>query len=116
MSFIHRRQFKNAGLGRLRTGERNKQEAEYEQRLELLRRANEISWYKFEGLKFRLADKTFYTPDFVVMQNTGLIELHEVKGFMQDDANVKIKVVAELYPFVFKVARKVKGVWEINEI
>ena len=36
-----------------------------------------------------------YTPDVLIAPPTGL-ELHEVKGFWQDDARVKIKVAAEM--------------------
>lgn len=111
---------KNHALGRLKTGERNKTEAAYERGLELRRQAGEIAWYKFEGIKLRLADNTFYTPDFAVMLAGGEIELHEVKGFMQDDAAVKIKVAADLYPFRFLLvrvrAKKDGGGWDVREI
>lgn len=92
---------KNFALGRLKTGAMNNTEAAYGTHLELLKRAGQILWYRFEGLKFRLADSTFYTPDFAVMLASGSMECHEVKGFWQDDARVKIKVAADLYPFRF---------------
>jgi len=88
-------------LGRLKSGEMNKSEANYAKHLELLKQAGEILWYKFEGMKFRLADNMFYTPDFAVLRNTGHMEMHEFKGRWMDDARVKIKVAADLYPFVF---------------
>lgn len=91
-------------LGRLKTGERNKTEAAYETMLEHMRVAGDVLWYRFEGVKLRLADNTFYTPDFAVMLSSGQMEMHEVKGFWQDDARVKIKVAAELYPFRFIAA------------
>ena len=94
-------------LGRLKTGEMNKTEAAYAEHLASLRHAGKIQWFKFEGLKFRLADNTFYTPDFEVMAADGVIEIHEVKGFWEDDARVKIKVAADLYPFRFKAFRKI---------
>lgn len=93
-------------LGRLKVGQRNKTEAAYEGLLTLRQRAGEIVWFKFEGLKLRLADNTFYTPDYAVMTNVGEIECHEVKGFWTDDARVKIKVAADLYPFRFIAVRK----------
>lgn len=106
-------------LGRLKTGERNKTEAAYEKHLELLKNAGEISWYRFEGLKLRLADNTFYSPDFFVMNKNGELEAHEVKGFMLDDANVKIKVAADIYPFTFKLVKakpkKDGGGWDIKQ-
>lgn len=105
-------------LGRLKTGERNKTEAQYETMLEDMRVAGDVLWYRFEGVKLRLADNTFYTPDFAVMLSSGQMEMHEVKGFWADDARVKIKVAAELYPFRFiaAVPRKKKdgGGWNIE--
>ncbi|WP_268625553.1 DUF1064 domain-containing protein, partial [Escherichia coli] len=86
-------------LGRLKTGQMNKTESAYCQHLEQRKRAGEIAWYRFEGIKLRLADNTFYTPDFAVMLATGEMELHEVKGFWTDDARVKTKVAADQYPF-----------------
>jgi hypothetical protein len=84
----------------------NKTEMAYAAVLEGLKRAGQVQWYRFEGLKLRLADKTFYTPDFAVMRHDGVMECHEVKGWMMEDANVKIKVAAESYPFRFFVVRK----------
>ncbi|TBL50562.1 DUF1064 domain-containing protein [Obesumbacterium proteus] len=106
-------------LGRLKTGQMNKTESEYCQLLELRKRVGEIVWYRFEGVKLRLADNTFYTPDFAVMLITGEMEMHEVKGFWTDDARVKIKVAAEQYPFRFIAvkpkAKKAGGGWEVEE-
>ena len=103
-------------LGRLKDGAMNKTEASYEDYLKTLLMAGELLWYKFEGLKFRLADNTFYTPDFALMLSDGQMEIHEVKGFWQDDARVKIKVASEMYPFKFvavkAVAKKNGGGWE----
>lgn len=99
-------------LGRLKTGVMNKTEALYASDLELQRSINAIAWYRFEGLKFRLADNTFYTPDFAVMLNTGQIELREVKGHWADDARAKIKIAAEMYPFQFVAIKRVRGQWE----
>ena len=107
-------------LGRLKTGERNKTEQAYEDLLKAMQIAGEILWYKFEGVKLRLADNTFYTPDFFVMMASGQLEAHEVKGFAMDDSVVKIKVAAEIFPFVFKMAKvrpkKLGGGWDIKVI
>lgn len=102
-------------LGRLPVGTMNKTEAAYDQHLWAKRQAGKIVWHKFEALKLRLADNTFYTPDFMVLAADSVLELHEVKGFWQDDARVKIKVAASLYPFRFIAAKKVKGGWEREE-
>lgn len=99
-------------LGRLPAGKMNGTEAKYAQRLSDLRMAGEILWYGFEAVKLRLADNTFYTPDFAVMAKDGVIEMHEVKGFWQDDARVKIKVAAAQFPFRFFALKARKGGWE----
>lgn len=110
---------KHYALGRLPTGQRNKTEAQYEQTLELQRQAGNVLWYRFEGIKLRLADNTFYTPDFAVMRDDGVLECHEVKGFWQDDARVKIKVAADAYPFRFfavkALPKKNGGGWEYEQ-
>ncbi|WP_338505178.1 DUF1064 domain-containing protein [Erwinia aphidicola] len=106
-------------LGRLKTGQMNKTEAAYGQHLELRKRAGEITWYKFEGLKLRLADNTFYSPDFFVMLSSGELEAHEVKGHWQDDARAKIKIAADMYPFRFIAikaqTKKAGGGWAVEE-
>lgn len=99
-------------LGRLKAGAMNKTEAAYESHLKMRKHLNEVAWYKFEGMKFRLADSTFYTPDFAVMLADGRMELHEVKGFWTDDARVKIKVAASLYPFQFIAIKKSGDGWQ----
>jgi hypothetical protein len=93
-------------LGRLKVGQMNKTEAEYAALLEQRRRAGEVAWFKFEGVKLRLADNTFYTPDFAVMLVGGAMQMHEVKGHWMDDARAKIKIAADLYPFDFIAVRK----------
>ena len=84
----------------------NKDEAEYACILEMMKRSGDIIDYKFESVKFTLADRTTYMPDFIVIF-PGHIEFHEIKGFLRDDANVKFKVAATLFPwFVFKMLRR----------
>lgn len=97
---------KHFALGRLKTGERNKTEAAYETELRNRQLLGEVLWFRFEGVKLRLADNTFYTPDFAVMLASGQLEMHEVKGHWMDDARAKIKIAAEMYPFRFIAASK----------
>lgn len=110
---------KNYALGRLKTGQMNKTEAAYAEHLERIKASGVIVWYRFEGLKLRLADNTFYTPDFAVMDKSGVIQCHEVKGFWQDDARVKIKVAAEMYPFEFiaiqAIPKSKGGGWKVEQ-
>lgn len=109
-------------LGRLKTGQQNATEARYE--AEVLRPATiagDVLWYRFEGIKLRLADNTFLTVDYAVLPASGVLELHDVKGaaaIFADDAKVKMKVAAEAYPFVFKVAFPLprKAGWKVDTI
>ncbi len=87
----------------------NKTETRYQQHLELQKRAGAVLWYKFEGITLKLADDTRYTPDFAVLGCGGNLEMHEVKGFWRDDAKVKIKVAAEMFPFEFLAIFAEKG-------
>lgn len=88
--------------------------------LEPRRIAGEILEWHFEAVKFKLAPKTFLTIDFMVMLADNTIEFHDTKGFMEDDAAVKIKVAAEKYPFrfllIFKRPKKEGGGWKIVEV
>lgn len=109
-------------LGRLKTGERNKTESAYEASLEARKRAGDVLWYRFEGIKLRLADNTFLTIDFAVMRSDGVLEMVDVKGgkgVFSDDAKAKMKVAADMYPFVFKAvyprAKRDGGGWIIEE-
>jgi hypothetical protein len=109
----------NFALGRMKAGAMNKTEATYGLELEMRKRVGEVAWYRFEGLKLRLADGTFYTPDYAVMLEDGTMECHEVKGFWTDDARVKIKVAAEMYPFRFVAIKaqpkKDGGGWAVED-
>lgn len=109
-------------LGRLKPGERNKTEAAYERELERRKSQGEILWYRFEGMTFKLAKDTRYTPDFMVMLANGEIQAHEIKGakaIFQCDAKAKIKVAAEMFPIrfiaIFPIAKKLGGGWTIEE-
>lgn len=102
-------------LGRLKTGEMNKTEKAYAEHLQFLQNAGDVLWFKFEGIKLRLADNTFYTADFAVLPASMQIEIHEVKGFWKDDARVKIKVAASLYPFKFLAVTRKGTFWNREE-
>jgi len=106
-------------LGRLKTGAMNKTEQAYAATLEQRRHAGEVAWFKFEGIKLRLADNTFYSPDFAVMLADGQLEMHEVKGYWLDDARAKIKIAADLYPMRFVAIqakpKKEGGGWLLEE-
>lgn len=99
-------------------GKMNGLENAYAVHLKLRELAGEVSAWQFEAVKFRLAERTFFTPDFFVVMADRSIEIHEVKGHWEDDARVKMKVAARLWPyFTWKAYRrpKVRGLW-IEEV
>ena len=102
-------------LGRLKAGKMNKTEVAYAKYLETQKQFGEVLWYEFEPMNLRLADKCFYSVDFLVMLKNGQLECHEVKGYWTDDALVKIKTAAEKFPFRFISVKLTKGQWEIRE-
>jgi len=82
----------------------NQAETAYALVLEARRREFDIVWYGFESDKIRLADGTWYTPDFTVIRFqcvTGpcIIEYHEVKGHMRTAERVRLRVAASLRPW-----------------
>ncbi len=109
------KRFRGRGVRRV-PGQMNNTERNYAVHLDLLKLAGEIQEYWFEGIKVRLADKTFYTPDFFVLKADGMLECHETKGHWEDDARVKIKVAAETFPFKFIAVKRTKSGWEWEEI
>lgn len=85
----------------------NKTESAY---LEWLKR-NNFQWIGVQNITLKLADDCRYTPDFFSIDN-GKLQAREVKGFFRDDAKVKIKVAARLFPWIeFIVVRLEKGNW-----
>lgn len=105
---------------RRKPGEMNGWESKYAAELDALKAAGIVEWWAFDSTKLRLASLTFYTPDFFVMYADASMEFIEVKGHWEDDARVKIKVAASLYPMFSFVAVKPKakkngGGWEREE-
>lgn len=114
-------------------GTMNRTEEAYAAHLET--RTDVVAWY-FQSSAFRLADKTFFYPDFkVVIEKADMslwVEYHDTKDFwmrknakgervedasmhVEDDARVKMKVAAKFYPeeqFVMVGLRKTTGQWE----
>ena len=102
--------------GRVRAdGEMNKLETDYAGHLSLRLHAGEVLWFKFESIKLRLARNTFYTVDFFVMLTDGTLEAHEVKGFWEEDARVKIKVAAAMFPFQFVGVKRESKQWVFEQ-
>ena len=106
-------------LGHVADGEMNKTEAKFARHLDMLKLAGEVLWYAFEGIKLRLADRTFLTVDFAVLPASMRLTMIDVKGakaIVQDDAAVKMRVAASMYPFAFQYAFPKGDGWLIEEI
>ena len=110
-------------LGRKKKGEMNATEQKFANYLRTLEITGEVLWWKHEGIKLQLADRTTLTVDFNVMHADGLLVMYDVKGakaIIEDDAKAKMKIAAEHYPFVFRYAfprtQKDGGGWIFEEI
>ena len=97
-----------ANLGPRKVG-MNQLEKAYADLLEEKKRDGEILSWRYEAVRLKLANLTYYTPDFLVIDQEGNVEFHEVKGFWMDDARVKIKVAAEQYPEFYFLAVQREG-------
>lgn len=96
----------------------NKLEAAWDRKLEEMKRMRLIVDFRFEPFKLRLAGRTYYSPDFVVRRNDGSLAILEVKGFMRDDAAVKLKTAAEQFAWLglFYLVRKNNYGWDIRSV
>jgi len=108
----------NALHMRHKPGEMNQTEAAYAKHLNLLMAAGEVHEWWFEAMKIKVSyDTNWITIDFMIQFPDGHIELHDVKGgATEDDAAVKMKVAADLYPFPIYEARLKRGKWEMKRI
>jgi hypothetical protein len=71
-----------------------------------------------EPFALRLAGRTSYRPDFLIQSGwVDRLQIWETKGFMRDDAAVKIKVAAEMYGcFEFVLATKQGRRWDCRSV
>jgi hypothetical protein len=92
-----------------RPGKMNQTETAYARHLDQWRQFHKVLWWIFEPGGLRLADRTFYHPDFAVMMADRTLEMHDTKApwkgdlkpHWEDDARVKIKVAADRFPLRF---------------
>ena len=78
---------------------------------------------EMNATELQLADRTTLTVDFNAMMADGLLVMFDVKGakaIIEDDAKAKMKIAAEMYPFVFRYAfprtQKEGGGWIFEEV
>jgi hypothetical protein len=98
----------------------NRVEQECSMLLLAKQQTGKVLWFAYEAIKLRLSDNQYYTPDFDVLLDSGIIELWEVKTTwkdgrvgMREDAWEKLKMAAEQHPFVFRlVVKRLDGGWD----
>lgn len=103
----------------------NKLETEFYQQLIDRDKSHSENWYhlRIQSKKFKIGNGVYYCPDFTAIvtkrdEDWGPTEYaFEVKGFMRDDAAVKIKVAATTYPEIsWFLVWKENGVWREQEV
>lgn len=105
-------------LGRLPKGDMNKTEAAYAAHLAERQALGGIQWFKFHPMRVRLAANTFYEVDFFVLDASGQLEIHEVKGgYTSEKGQMKIKLCAEALPIfrMLKVSKLKGGGWKFED-
>ena len=107
-------------LGRMADGAMNKTEAKFAAHLDMLKLAGDVLWYAFESVKLKLAPRTFLTVDFAVLPAATMcltmIDVKGAKAIVQEDAAVKMRVAAGMFPFAFRFAFPQGDGWQIEEI
>lgn len=90
----------------------NKWESEFARILDARERTGEIAAWAFEPMRFILAPRTTYCPDFMIVCPDRTLEFVEVKGHQRDDAMAKFKIAAAQNPwFTWRMVTRVKGEW-----
>lgn len=70
-----------------------------------------------QAITLKIGNGVRFTVDFITIDPDGRMQGWETKGHLRDDANVKIKVAASLYPWIkFHLVTRKKGEWIIQEV
>jgi hypothetical protein len=105
------------GKPRRTPGTMNRLEAKYATLLDERKGKGEVADWWFEAVAFRIGERCFWHPDFLVMLADGTLEIHDTKGFVQDDATVKARAVAAKFPFVvYHCTWSKKGGWKWKQM
>lgn len=112
----HSRRLKARAQTKRLPGQMNGLEKRYADHLNVLLATGVIDRWDYEPVTLKLAHRTRYTPDFRVILADGSEEFHETKGFMRDDAHVKIKVAAASHPYVFRLVQWRDKAWQVTLI
>ena len=79
----------------------------------------EIRGWTYEAIKLRVGpvgENAWYTPDFLVVTNSGALEVHETKGYRERAGVVRFKAAAEIHKgFKFVLVEQTKQGWKVKE-
>lgn len=92
---------------RRKPGEKTDPESAWENKLLEEQSAGIVHEYRYEPIKLKLCDGTYYIPDYMVLMADGSVYFDECKGSWkapnQAKSRLKLKMAAELYPwFTFR--------------
>lgn len=81
---------------------RSSWEANYARYLNWLKSIGDIQGWEYESETFEFMGikrgTRFYTPDFKVTEKDGTIKRYEIKGYMDDRSQTKLKRMKKYYP------------------
>jgi hypothetical protein len=98
-------------------GVMNKLEQAWMNELLARQRAGELLVIRFEEVTLKLAHDVRYTPDFWTVTSQGLVRCYETKGWMRDDARVKLRVAAAQFPeFEFVLVQRKNRAWLLEPV
>lgn len=71
---------------------------------------------RIQAITLKLAFDTRLTMDFSYIGEDSRIWFEDVKGFQREDALIKARMAARLFPeFRFWIVKRVNGAWEMEE-
>ncbi|MBP0714837.1 hypothetical protein ABXK61_16145 [Burkholderia sola] len=103
-------------LGHVRTRKVDAAIEAYGELLATLRLRGDVLWFRANPIKLRLADETYYGPNFAVMVASGHLEMHHVMDAAKNEPLTTVKIAAEQFPFRFvAVHRDDSCGWKFEE-
>lgn len=96
----------------------SKAEMLFADELESRRLGGVSKWWAYEPVTLVIVDaegkRCRYTPDFMELTISGLLNFYEVKGFLRTAARVRFLAARERYPFwTFTMVRRYRGRFEV---
>jgi hypothetical protein len=90
----------------------NNTEEKYRLLLEDRKQRGEIQEFFIQAITLKIGTDCRYVPDFLVIQNDGLLTFIEIKGFMHAVGAAKFRVAQQMFWWAeFKLVRRIKGAW-----